>query len=87
MRDETEWTETVTAGWNRLVGVNPDHALDAWFSFAPPTNRPPLFGDGTAARRIAQVLSHDAVLLFVPREDRESMMGEQLPALEMEASL
>jgi UDP-N-acetylglucosamine 2-epimerase len=87
LRDETEWTETVAAGWNRLVGVNPDQVLEAWVNFAPPTNHPSLFGDGTAAQRIAQVLGPDDVDNFVPCEDRESMRGERLLALEMEARL
>ena len=57
LRDETEWTETVTAGWNRLVGVDPGAILEAWRSFVPPAERPPIFGNGTAGARIAAVLS------------------------------
>ncbi len=53
LRDETEWTETVTAGWNRLVGVSPEEIAEEWFAFAPPAAHPPLFGDGTAAQLIA----------------------------------
>ena len=56
LRDETEWIETVEAGWNQLVGAEPTKVLDAWFSFAPPAARPPIFGDGTAGQRIAQIL-------------------------------
>ena len=36
LRDETEWVETVAVGWNRLVGTDPEHILDAWRGFAPP---------------------------------------------------
>ena len=61
LRDETEWVETVTAGWNRVVGTEPEQVLDAWFSFAPPAERPPIFGDGTAAQRIAQILDSDTI--------------------------
>jgi len=56
LRDETEWAETVTAGWNKVVGTEPDQVLDAWFSFAAPAEHPPLFGDGTAAQLIARIL-------------------------------
>ena len=56
LRDETEWTETVEAGWNRLVGVEPDAVLEAWFHFAPPAQQPALFGTGDAAQRIVAIL-------------------------------
>lgn len=56
LRDETEWTETVEAGWNLLVGVEPDVVLDAWFNFAPPAAQPALFGTGDAAQRIVAIL-------------------------------
>lgn len=55
LRGETEWVETVEAGWNRLVGPDPQqvHAMlnDPVFTDrARP--RPALFGDGRAAERI-----------------------------------
>jgi UDP-N-acetylglucosamine 2-epimerase len=56
LRDETEWTETVTAGWNKLAGVEPECVLEAWRNFKPPDTQPPIFGDGTAGQRIAQIL-------------------------------
>lgn len=56
LREETEWTETISAGWNRLVGVDPSRILAAWSSFVPPPERPPIHGDGTAGRRIVEVL-------------------------------
>jgi UDP-N-acetylglucosamine 2-epimerase len=58
MRTETEWTETVETGWNRLI----DPAV---FSFdehdigAVPAEAPPVYGDGTAALRIADLLGKD----------------------------
>jgi UDP-N-acetylglucosamine 2-epimerase len=49
LRDETEWVETVQAGWNRLVGADEASIVDAVRRFTPPTARPSLYGDGQAA--------------------------------------
>src|SRR5207237_6802138 len=57
LRDETEWTATVEAGWNRLIGVEPEALLENWFSFSPPGTHPSIYGDGSAGERIAEVLS------------------------------
>jgi UDP-N-acetylglucosamine 2-epimerase len=54
LRDETEWTETVEAGWNTLVGVDPEAILSAATSFRPTHPRRPFFGDGCASVRIAE---------------------------------
>lgn len=59
LRDETEWGETVTAGWNKLVSVEPEQILAAWTNFTPPAEQPPIFGDGTAGQRIAQILTNE----------------------------
>ena len=56
LRDETEWTETVDAGWNLLVGADCQKIVDAWFTFQPPAAHPPVLGDGTAAEKIAKIL-------------------------------
>ncbi|HQX17973.1 MAG TPA: UDP-N-acetylglucosamine 2-epimerase (non-hydrolyzing) [Anaerolineales bacterium] len=56
LRDETEWTETVTAGWNKLVGVEVELIVHEWNSFAPPSAQPPIFGDGAAGEKIAEIL-------------------------------
>ena len=53
LRDETEWTETVHVGWNKLVGVDVDVIALEWKTFAPPAEQPPIFGDGTAGEKIA----------------------------------
>ena len=55
LRGETEWIETVAAGWNRVIGLDASalrSALDddAFMDRARP--RPDLFGDGMAAARI-----------------------------------
>jgi UDP-N-acetylglucosamine 2-epimerase len=60
-RDKTEWSETVEAGWNRVVGIEPDRALEVWHDFEPPTSRPATYGDGRASHRIAALLRGEAV--------------------------
>jgi UDP-N-acetylglucosamine 2-epimerase len=55
LREETEWTDTVEAGWNTIVGCDPD-AFAAALSSPLPDERPAIFGDGHAAQRIAQVV-------------------------------
>jgi UDP-GlcNAc3NAcA epimerase len=57
LRAETEWVETVEAGWNTLVGTDPDRIAAALAEPAPPAARPDLYGDGRAADRIADLLS------------------------------
>lgn len=53
LRDETEWIETVEAGWNQLVGANDELILKAWHKAAPPSSRTEnLYGDGYAAERL-----------------------------------
>jgi len=57
LRDETEWTETVQVGWNKLVGVDVDCIVNEWKTFTPPAEQPPIFGDGTAGEKIANILA------------------------------
>jgi UDP-N-acetylglucosamine 2-epimerase len=57
LRDTTEWTNTVEAGWNRLIGAST--ASIAAALLAPPERpaaHPPLFGDGHAATKIVRAL-------------------------------
>lgn len=56
LRDETEWIETVDAGWNILVGANSKRIIENWFDFSPPTDRPAIFGDGHAASKIVSII-------------------------------
>lgn len=56
LRDETEWVETVEAGWNTLVGSDPEKIVQAVRSFAPADSRPALYGNGCAAARCVDQL-------------------------------
>ncbi|HXD54304.1 MAG TPA: UDP-N-acetylglucosamine 2-epimerase (non-hydrolyzing) [Solirubrobacteraceae bacterium] len=55
LRENTEWTETVQAGWNALVGLDPARALAA-LAKDPPDERPRLYGDGHAAERCVRAI-------------------------------
>jgi UDP-GlcNAc3NAcA epimerase len=55
LRDTTEWVETVEAGWNTLVDLDPGAALAA-LERRPPESRPELYGGGHAAERVCEVL-------------------------------
>ena len=63
LRDETEWNETLTGGWNRLVGSSPEKILPLVESLwsnngATPAGKPMLsvFGDGKSSDRMVQIL-------------------------------
>jgi UDP-N-acetylglucosamine 2-epimerase len=59
LREETEWTETVAAGWNQVVGTRPDRIVAAAGRAGATRTlpHPVLYGDGFAARRIASILA------------------------------
>jgi UDP-GlcNAc3NAcA epimerase len=58
LRPETEWVETVAAGWNVLAGADKDAILHAIHHFRPPVARPALYGDGHAAARMVARLAN-----------------------------
>jgi UDP-GlcNAc3NAcA epimerase len=73
LRSETEWTETVDAGWNRVADGDPD-ALRAALGDARFMDRsrarPPLHGDGRAAARIVAALEHISAASATSRTTR-----------------
>lgn len=60
LRTETEWVETVAAGWNRVCGTDPDRIVEGVTQMeqcrAP---HPNLYGEGDTARRIVDVLNSE----------------------------
>lgn len=55
LRDRTEWVETVEAGWNTLVDLSSDDALDA-LAHEPPAAHPDLYRAGRAAAGIVEAI-------------------------------
>jgi UDP-N-acetylglucosamine 2-epimerase len=57
LRPETEWVETVEAGWNVVVGANLRRIVAATRELCPTGLPPAVFGDGRASERIANLIS------------------------------
>jgi UDP-N-acetylglucosamine 2-epimerase len=57
LREETEWVETVSAGWNRLAGCDPGRIVKGVREMSPDGKRLPFYGDGHAAKRIVRLLT------------------------------
>jgi UDP-N-acetylglucosamine 2-epimerase len=58
LRPETEWTETVAAGWNVIAGVTPAGIYRAVNETVWPHDAPAqIFGDGAAAQKIVRHLA------------------------------
>ena len=57
MRTETEWVETVEAGWNVVVGADREKIVEVVRSFKMDKPRPELYGNGRAAEKIIHHLT------------------------------
>jgi UDP-N-acetylglucosamine 2-epimerase len=56
LRDETEWVETISAGWNCLTGADSSKITARFNDFKPQGSRPDIYGDGHAADKIIEIL-------------------------------
>lgn len=56
MRNETEWVETVEAGWNRLTGANAERIVAAVAAAHKPNTTINEYGDGHTAEKILECL-------------------------------
>jgi len=70
LREETEWVETVEAGWNLIVGSDSDRIIESAMGFRPVTPRASLYGDGDAARHI---------LSCIAQWQAQAANGEKIP--------
>lgn len=62
LRDDTEWTETVSMGWNTLVGVDKRVILEAWTNLTSPiSDNVSVYGNGHAAELIINELAESFV--------------------------
>jgi len=60
LRDETEWVETLTYGWNRLAGTDTERIVTAYkaqLDFDIDSERFQLYGDGRAADKILATIN------------------------------
>jgi UDP-N-acetylglucosamine 2-epimerase len=58
LRDETEWVETVEAGWNELVGASAKKILSVWRNANPPSEQTEnLYGNENAVAQAMAVLN------------------------------
>lgn len=56
IRNQTEWVETRTNDWNRIVGADPDAIIKAVYRKRPAVAPIPVFGDGSAGKTILKTL-------------------------------
>ena len=59
LREETEWVETVEAGWNMLVGCDSEKIAQGAMEGRPGEESAWPYGDGRAAERVVSVIIGD----------------------------
>lgn len=57
LRNETEWVETVEAGWNQIAGIDGTRIIKLISELQIPTDSPPIFGDGNSSGKICKILT------------------------------
>ena len=57
LRNSTEWVETVSDGWNILVGADKNKILNAITNFNPRKKQHLHYGNGHTSKKIARVIS------------------------------
>ena len=55
LRPETEWVETVEAGWNVLADIGDDELVSKILGFNPSGERPDLYGKNVAVRMVEEM--------------------------------
>lgn len=55
VRPETEWVETVEAGWNLLVDIEDEDFIEIVETFQPSGKRPELYGKNVAKRMVEEM--------------------------------
>lgn len=55
IRQNTEWVETVQAGWNLVTGINSKEIIKAVKEWTPSSHHP-IFGDGLATKIIKEII-------------------------------
>ncbi|MBA3045133.1 MAG: UDP-N-acetylglucosamine 2-epimerase (non-hydrolyzing) [Candidatus Thermoplasmatota archaeon] len=58
LREETEWVETVSEGWNVLVGADKTKISSAVQNFNPTGERKASYGNGDASQKIVDILEN-----------------------------
>jgi UDP-GlcNAc3NAcA epimerase len=56
IRSETEWTETISQGWNQLVESDEHRIINAVTNLSIPETHEPVYGDGNTAISIKEIL-------------------------------